>query len=448
MSAEVFVCHAGTCRARGAEAVLVEIEELAEAVGADCKVRESGCLGLCSQAPNAVVRTKTGRTKVTEHTRLTSLEASAKVVERATGVAPDLGATNWRLEGLRAERARSHAKSVYHWNAALRGLKAPAFSDPELRQLRADAGYPDGITAAAPSAIAGYTRWTLEEVNAVSRHSALFSFRSKDLKRGTPHPRGRGRQPVPITWHTTLLALVGANGEGPLPWVERDYTPVSTARDWERGTVDLLVKVYADGLATSWLKTVPVGAEVWLSKPVKTLDVPALVADGGRAFRPASVLLLLAGTGCVALPQILAHRDPMTKLSISTPKRDQLKVPVDVVLSCRADDPLLVEDVAAWCAEEGDAAGLRNATVLVTPEGAGPPQFDAAAKAADAVLAASPNAAVVRARLDGALLREAYARMPQPCRVVVSGPDGFNAACRSALLDLVDDADDVTILAA
>ena len=64
------------------------------------------------------------------------------------------------------------------------------------------------------------------------------------------------------------------------------------------------------------------------------------------------------------------------------------------------------------------------------------------------LLAASPNAAVVRARLDGALLREAYARMPRPCRVVVSGPDGFNAACRSALLDLVDDADDVTILAA
>ena len=185
-----------------------------------------------------------------------------------------------------------------------------------------------------------------------------------------------------------------------------------------------------------------------ISTQVKTLDVPALVADGARAFRPASVLLLLAGTGCVALPQILAHRDPMTKLSISTPKRDQLKVPVDVVLSCREDDPLLVEDVAAWCAEEGDAAGLRRATVLVTPEGAGPPQFAAAAKAADAVLAASPNAAVVRARLDGALLREAYARMPRPCRVVVSGPDGFNAACRSALLDLVDDADDVTILAA
>ena len=167
-------------------------------------------------------------------------------------------------------RARQHAKSVYHWNAALRGLKAPAFSNPELRQLRADAGYPDGITAAAPSAIAGYTRWTLEKVDAVSRHSAVFSFRSKDLKRGTPHPRGRGRQPVPITWHTTLLAFVGANGEGPLPWVERDYTPVSTARDWERGTVDLLVKVYADGVATSWLKAVPVGAEVWLSKPVKT----------------------------------------------------------------------------------------------------------------------------------------------------------------------------------
>ena len=84
----------------------------------------------------------------------------------------------------------------------------------------------------------------------------------------------------------------------------------------------------------------------WLSKPVRTLRVPSLVHeggigdDGGGAFKPGSVLMLLAGTGVVALPQILHHRDPLYKLGISTPKRDQLHVPIDAVLSFREDDVL------------------------------------------------------------------------------------------------------------
>ena len=41
----------------------------------------------------------------------------------------------------------------------------------------------------------------------------------------------------------TLLAEVGPNAEGPLPWVEREYTPVSSAKQWELGRCELLVKV-------------------------------------------------------------------------------------------------------------------------------------------------------------------------------------------------------------
>ena len=62
-----------------------------------------------------------------------------------------------------------------------------------------------------------------------------------------------GRLPEPVTWHTTLLAEVGPNAEGPLPWVERDYTPVSSAKEWEAGRCELLVKVYPHGAATGWL---------------------------------------------------------------------------------------------------------------------------------------------------------------------------------------------------
>ena len=60
---EVLVCHAGTCRRAGAEAVLAGIEELVDASGGSgyCTVRQSGCLGYCSEAPNAVVRRKHSR---------------------------------------------------------------------------------------------------------------------------------------------------------------------------------------------------------------------------------------------------------------------------------------------------------------------------------------------------------------------------------------------------
>ena len=55
---------------------------------------------------------------------------------------------------------------------------------------------------------------------------------------------------------------------------------------------------------------------------------------------------------------------------------------------------------------------------------------------------------MLRSRLNPQILAEAYERMPQPCRVVVSGPGGFNTAAREMLLELVDDEEQVTILSA
>ena len=40
---------------------------------------------------------------------------------------------------------------------------------------------------------------------------------------------------------------VGPNDEGPLPWIERDYTPVSSAKEWEVGRCEILIKVYPQG---------------------------------------------------------------------------------------------------------------------------------------------------------------------------------------------------------
>ena len=466
--AEIHVCQAGPCRARGGEAVLAEIEELASAVG-QCSVRESGCLGYCQRAPNALVRPKRGgkRGAYSVQSRLLPLEASAKVVEYATGRTPPLGdeGMNARLADLRAARSREYARTVFHWNTALRGLAEQVTRRPALRseldQLLGACGFSlesfaGGAAAMAqagmPQAIESYSPWTLKEVVAVSKHSAIFRYASSDLKRGTPHPRGRGRMPEPVTWHTTLLAEVGANEEGPLPWIERDYTPVSTAKEWEKGTVDLMIKIYPDGAATSWLhRAAP--QRVWLSKPVKTLSVPSLVKDGD-GFRPASVLLLLAGTGVVALPQILQHRDPNRQLGISTPQRDQLRVPIDLVLSCRGDDVLMLSQLAKWCTEGifKETSGVRHCTLLLTaPNAHAPPFADATtgdAAEAEKALRGLENARVLHTRLSPQLLGESLARMPRRCRVLVSGPGEFNSAAREMLDGFGEVAEDITVLAA
>jgi hypothetical protein len=176
---------------------------------------------------------------------------------------------------------------------------------------------------------------------------------------------------------------------------------------------------------------------------------------------------MLAGTGVVALPQLLAHRDPVNKLGISTPRRDQMKdAPIDVLLSFREDDVLMTPELTRWC-REGAAgpvsspfgttyAGVRHCTVLLTPpvmtSGAGVP-FPSHPKclsdADDAVASLAKFADVRRGyRLDANGVEAAVARMPPPCRVVVSGSSAFNGAAREYLRELMDIEKHVTILAA
>eukprot|EP00957_Ditylum_brightwellii_P149353 11374693-Ditylum_brightwellii.AAC.1 len=59
--------------------------------------------------------------------------------------------------------------------------------------------------------------------------------------------------------------------------------------------------------------------KVWLSKPIRTLSLPSLSSDEGGAddFTPNSVLLILGGTGIVALPQIIAHKDPLRMCAVA-----------------------------------------------------------------------------------------------------------------------------------
>ena len=130
---EVHVCQAGSCRRAGSEAVLLEIEELSKGLG--CVVRASGCVGACSEAPNAVVVKKRGRE--TLHTRIEDVEKSAAVVREATGEAPHLDdpALRQRLTAARQLRVRRQAKGESKWNLAMAGMaeQLASSTDPDVK---------------------------------------------------------------------------------------------------------------------------------------------------------------------------------------------------------------------------------------------------------------------------------------------------------------------------
>ena len=566
---EIHVCHAGPCRRAGAEAVLLEIEELArEAKG--ILVQSSGCLGNCSNAPNALMTSGDNGDKEQIFARLCSLSATAGLVEKASGHAPNLddAAMVGRLQRARRLRVRMEAREESKWNLALSGfaddvahtedeedraelvqehaelLAAAGFVDKALEVLSAVAPTADGLSLqdipglrllldqakilaragrlrqiealrrqveqlqprgaresnikeqvlellvetcveipmelvnASSVPIQGYARWRLVAITPVSKHSAVYRFQTDDASRGTPIRRGRGGRTVwSRTWHTTLLAIVGEarNTEGPLPWIERDYTPISTAHDWEQGRCDILIKIYLEpvGLATEWLHRISPrtlldgtstgGASdgatggttggntntasdvtIWLSEPRKTLHVPSLALEEAFINRKhSSILLLVAGTGVVAVPQVLHH----TKSATCFGPRPPITQPIHVIYSCRSDDALLISELASKCQE----GSLKRCTTLVTQSQSVKTPFpDVADVDVFAAFADLDNAVCVNARLSAEMLRTEMSLMARPMRVVVSGPEGFNAACKSMLKEIDPDlgAEALTILSA
>ena len=477
----IYVCQSSTCRGKGSDAVLVEIEELANLVG-NCEVKSTGCMGYCSRGPAVGIRRKRS-SKYAYHLRVNTFEKSAKVVKDASGQEPrveDLPPdSERRLREMRATNERKFLVSTHQWNKALSGLAEKATEDtslrPELERILSKAGY-TGIHAhdllkpsrplEMPSAIENYVHWVLQSVEVVTAHSAISKFATDDLKRGTPHPRGSGRMAKPVTWHVTMLGAVGANGEGPLPWIERDYTPISSALEWERGRCEILIKIYSNGQLTSWLDRLRTAApaddtRIWLSRPIKTLSVPSLATaeGGGEGFQPASVLLLLAGTEIVALPQIIAHREPIRLLGIPTNRSSQLPCPIDLIQSCREDDLLLLPQIKEYCVEgmkkHPKFRGLRDYTLLLTKKSQNVPgtlissgENDSEVDC-DAIFKDVPNATTIKSqRLNRDIVANAVGRLLPPYRVVVSGPDAFNNAAREFLNDCGVDSNYLTVLSA
>jgi len=271
--------------------------------------------------------------------------------------------------------------------------------------------------------VEGLARWRLEAVTPVSKWSAIYHCRTSDT--------GRGRVAAGSTWHVTLSAKAGSEQE-----VERDYTPVSTAKHWESGRCDLLIKVYPDGQATSWLHSLPTGSELFLSPPKPTLRLPSLVPDGEHAeFRSKSVLIVAGGTGIAPAWQILdSFKD--SKLT---------KIPVTLIYSCRQDDLLMAEPLANFAKQSRQSRVLLTLTEPSSDVTKPFPNFTAG-KGWQELL--GDKLQVKDGRIDRQLLQREVSVLPMPLRAVVSGPESMNLAVDAMLRDIGLTKNAITLLEA
>lgn len=70
---------------------------------------------------------------------------------------------------------------------------------------------------------------------------------SSPASAGNPDGLREARHPAPAR---AELGAPAPDLDGPIPWVERDCTPVGTTV--ERGRCEILIKIYGDGLFTQW----------------------------------------------------------------------------------------------------------------------------------------------------------------------------------------------------
>ena len=209
---EIYVCQSGTCRRKGSDATLVEIEELGHLVGG-CTVEKTGCLGYCSQGPAVAIIPKINkrskqqpRTKY--HVKVNTIQKSAAVIKDATGRDPPTSMdhlpppTRARFSEIRATKKREYFLSTYQWNKALSDItesssihqQAPNLNHSStIIDILKKAGYSpnylphllkqssSSLFLEMPSSIDSYASWNLHSVEVVSRHSAIFHFTTKDI---------------------------------------------------------------------------------------------------------------------------------------------------------------------------------------------------------------------------------------------------------------------------
>lgn len=386
MTAKIEVCTGGRC---GRYGLVKDIEDLARASGY-CKVKRAGCLGRCMGSPNVRV-TLDGSKNV--YSRLRRGDELARIVQKAS-------------EGAKAIRSSGLYKPPCLERLAMAFLK-----------LKPKHGWKVSKSGPASStSMEKHARWQIAKVDVVSRWSAIYRLTSITPTENRLPP---GRQ----TWHVTLFASIGDSED----LVDRDYTPISTTRQWEEGTCDLLIKIYPDGEMTSWLHTKKAGDEVLLSNPKATLQVPSLTTNASSVTF-SSVLLIVGGTGITPALQVLErYRDD-----------DMQNVPVTLIYSCRKDDVLMAPALDFWALEtcnEGEQGRKAILALTDSVDTTSPPFPTAGAPQRSELDKTCTGLKIVDGRISEDLLFGELAALPKPIRAVVCGPEAMNVSIEKMLLN-------------
>lgn len=147
----------------------------------------------------------------------------------------------------------------------------------------------------------GSGRWKVVKIVGVSWDSCIYHLENHPP--ASPHPLPHAAWHVDVRFGSAV----------------REYTPVSSAQDWEKGRLDLLVKTYADGQvscrfatlqpANDWASLEDQTCWVLVSVPKLTLALPALTDTSSSPIAPVSTVcdigIVVGGTGVAPALQLL-----------------------------------------------------------------------------------------------------------------------------------------------
>jgi len=134
-----------------------------------------------------------------------------------------------------------------------------------------------------------YQEWQLRNTEWANHDCVRLSFACK----GKPSKNFESS-----IWHIDLAANLGPDGEE----IQRSYTPYSTAEEYKKGILILIVKVYPTGLMSSYLGKMKPGETILVSTPVPTID---------PADYPEGAIMVAGGSAVVVALQVITAMLPV-----------------------------------------------------------------------------------------------------------------------------------------
>jgi len=240
--------------------------------------------------------------------------------------------------------------------------------------------------------------WQLSGVRALNHDCLCMKF----WRCGKPAPFSAPKGRLDPVWHVEVLADIGCQK------VSRPYTPISTAQHFADGQLELVVKVYPEGLMTQHLAGLRLGERI-VAQPLPTL--PAFEAD--RLLSGETLAILAGGSAVTLALQVCA-----AALDRERPGKVHL-----VLCNKTAKDVLFAEDFEEFL----QRPGRFQVTHLLSRESPPPSQRQPGSSKKPLAVWKGPL------RLSEKVLEEVLPKRRAAIPFLVSGPPGLCRAAQDAL---------------